>query len=384
MKIGELANRTGFNRRDIHKLIQMGLVPQPVKIGANQFSFDDRHLQALEKIAQLQRAEPADLPKLRSTSRPDASGSTDGESPSFDRKKQIMDRAIALFSKNGFEKTKLSDITESLGLGKGTFYLYFKSKKDLLIECISQLSLNVVERESWEQLRNEPDFIHRQRISLSQFLKAFRTFNGIHILLAASLQSDDPEIVERAKDYFRMLSGWLRRDLRRAIDDKAVREVNTVIMSALMLGMAQGLGTLITINPEYSIEQGIDAFIDVLQKGIVSTKAERSKVARWEVTDASGSRVKLLNLLFDENPHLSIELGQGEANVPCEKISSLRIDKSDDGLVAEVVIDDGQKKSFVADEKSVLSGELGYGVYRVQLEKLSTVFRILETENTAA
>jgi AcrR family transcriptional regulator len=269
-------------------------------------------------------------------------------------------------------------------LAKGTFYLYFKSKKALLIECISQLSTNVVERESWKQLRNEPDFIRRQRISLFQFLKAFSTFNGIHILLAASLQSDDPEIVEKAKEYFRMLSGWLRGDLRRAIDDKAVREVNTVIMSALMLGMAQGLGTMRSIYPEYSIEQGIDAFIDVLEKGIVSTKEDRSKVVRWEVTDASGFRVKLVSLLFDENPHLSIELGQGEVQVPCKKILSLRIDKSDDGLVAEVAMDDGQKRSFVADGKGVLSGRLGYGVYRVQLERLSTVSRILETENTAA
>ena len=384
MKIGELEKKTSFNRRDIHKLIQVGLLHQPAKLRSNQFVFDDRHVQTLKKIAQFQRGEPADRQEVGSTSRSDASGSADGKPASSDRKKQIMDRAIALFSKNGFENTKLSDITESLGLAKGTFYLYFKSKKALLIECISQLSSNVVERESWEQLRNEPDFICRQRISLFQFLKAFPTFNGIHILLAASLQSDDPEVVEKAKDYFRMLSGWLRKDLQRAIDDKAVREVNTVIMSALMLGMAQGLGTMITINPEYSIEQGIDAFIDVLQRGIVSAKAERSKVASWEITDTSGLRVKLVNLLFDENPHLSLELGQGEVQVPCEKISSLRIEKSDDGLVAKVAIDDGQKESFVADGKSVLSGRLGFGVYRVQLERLSTIFRILETKNTKA
>lgn len=383
MKIGELEKKTGFNRKDIYKLIQMGLLHQPGKLKSNQYVFDDRHVQALKKIAQLQREEPADHPALRSTSRSDVSGSTDGKPSSIDRKKQIMDRAITLFSKNGFENTKLSDITESLGLAKGTFYLYFKSKKDLLIECISQLSSKVVERKSWKQLHDEPDFIRRQRISLFQFLKAFSTFNGIHILLASSLQSDDPEVVEKAKDYFKMLSRWLRKDLSRAINDKAVRDVNTVIMSALMLGMAQGLGTMISINPEYSIEQGIDVFIDVLQKGIVTKKAEQPKVARWEVTDVSGFSVKLVNLLFDENPHLSLELGQGEVQVSYEKISSLGIEKKDDGLVAEVAIDDGQKKSFPVDGKSVLSGRLGYGVYRVKLERLSTVFRIMEIDNTA-
>ena len=348
MKIDELVRKTGFNRRLIYKLIHMGLLPKPARVGANQFAFDDRHVEALGKIAQLRREEPIPQSELKDATQPDAHKSNDEEPPSIDRKRQIMDRAIALFSKNGFEKTKLSDITDSLGLGKGTFYLYFKSKKDLLIECISQLSSAVIERESWERLRNEPDFIRRQRITLFQFLKAFPTFNGIHILLASSLQSDDPKIVEKAKGYFKILSSWLRKDLRRAIDDKAVREVNTSIVSALMLGMAQGLGTLLTINPEYSIEQGMDAFMDVLEKGIVLTKVEQSKTAHWDVTDSADLHVELHNLLFDENPSLSIELGQGEVRVLTGRISSLQIRKSDDGYVAEVTTDSGEKLSGIA------------------------------------
>jgi AcrR family transcriptional regulator/predicted DNA-binding transcriptional regulator AlpA len=373
MKIDELVRKTGFNRRLIYKLIHMGLLPRPARVGSNQFAFDDRHVEALGKIAQLRREEPIPQSELKDATQPDAHKSNDEEPPSIDRKRQIMDRAIALFSKKGFEKTKLSDITDSLGLGKGTFYLYFKSKKDLLIECISQLSSAVVERESWERLRNEPDFIRRQRITLFQFLKAFPTFNGIHILLAASLKSDDPKIVEKAKGYFKILSSWLRKDLRRAIDDKAVREVNTSIMSALMLGMAQGLGTLLTINPEYSIEQGMDAFMDVLEKGIVLTKAEESEAAHWDVTDSADLHVELHNLLFDENPYLPTKLGQGEVQVPTQRILSLEMQKSDDGYTAEVTMDNGEKRAFAVDGQSVLSGEFGYGVYRVRLEELSRI-----------
>jgi AcrR family transcriptional regulator len=380
MKIDELAKKTGFDRRFIYKLIHMGLLPQPARVGSHQFAFNDRHVEVLGKIAQLQREGSVPQSQLKDAMQPDAPKANKKEPPSIDRKKQIMDRAIALFSKNGFENTKLSDITDSLGLGKGTFYLYFKSKKDLLIECISQLTSAVVERESWEQLRKEPDFIRRQRISLFQFLKAFPTFNGIHILLATSLQSDDPEIVEKAKGYFKILSGWLRKDLRRAIDDKAVRQVDTRIMSALMLGMAQGLGTLLTINPENSIKQGMDAFMDVLERGIVLTKAEQPKVTRWDVTDLSDLHVQLRNVLFDENPYLSVELGQGEVRVLTERISSLQMRKSGDGYVAEVSMDNGEKRAFAVDGKSVLSGEFDYGVYRIQMEKLSRLAEIPQSE----
>jgi AcrR family transcriptional regulator/predicted DNA-binding transcriptional regulator AlpA len=384
MKIDELAERTGLNRRTIYKLIQMGLMPQPARLGSQQFVFDDRHVEALQKLSQLQKEAPVSQSELRDGTQPTTSGIGDEEPPSTDKKRQIMDRAIGLFSKNGFENTKLSDITDSLGLGKGTFYLYFKSKKDLLIECISQLSSAVVERESWEQLRNEPDFIRRQRITLLQFLKAFPTFNGIHILLAASLQSDDPEIVEKAKGYFKILSGWLRKDLRRAIDDRAVRAVDTDIMSALMLGMAQGLGTMLAINPKCSMEQGIEAFIDMLQRGIASTKAERRKAARWDATDTAGLHVELHNLRIDEKPYLSIELGQGEMQVPFEKISSLQISKSNHGHIAEAAINDDQRKAFAVAGTSILSGDFGHGLYRIQLERLSRIIRIPETENAAA
>jgi len=380
MKIDELAKKTGFDRRFIYKLIHMGLLTQPARVGSHQFAFNDRHVEVLGKIAQLQREGSVPQSQLKDAMQPDAPKANKKEPPSIDRKKQIMDRAIALFSKNGFENTKLSDITDSLGLGKGTFYLYFKSKKDLLIECITQLTSAVVERESWEQLRKEPDFIRRQRISLFQFLKAFPTFNGIHILLATSLQSDDPEIVEKAKGYFKILSGWLRKDLRRAIDDKAVRQVDTRIMSALMLGMAQGLGTLLTINPENSIKQGMDAFMDVLERGIVLTKAEQPKVTRWDVTDSSDLHVQLRNVLFDENPYLSVELGQGEVRVLTERISSLQMRKSGDGYVAEVSMDNGEKRVFAVDGKSVLSGEFDYGVYRIQMEKLSRLAEIPQSE----
>lgn len=45
---------------------------------------------------------------------------------------QIIKEAIQLFSKKGFENTSVQDITNSANIAKGTFYLYFKSKDDLI------------------------------------------------------------------------------------------------------------------------------------------------------------------------------------------------------------------------------------------------------------
>jgi TetR/AcrR family transcriptional repressor of uid operon len=46
-------------------------------------------------------------------------------------KKKIMQAAIEIFAKNGFDRTRMEDIAMAAGLAKGTLYLYFKNKEDL-------------------------------------------------------------------------------------------------------------------------------------------------------------------------------------------------------------------------------------------------------------
>ena len=41
-----------------------------------------------------------------------------------------------VFHEHGYERARIADITDSLGIGKGTLYLYFHSKKDLLLQCL--------------------------------------------------------------------------------------------------------------------------------------------------------------------------------------------------------------------------------------------------------
>ena len=48
-----------------------------------------------------------------------------------ERRQQILEAALELFAEKGYFNTKISDIAERLGVGKGTIYWYFDSKEDL-------------------------------------------------------------------------------------------------------------------------------------------------------------------------------------------------------------------------------------------------------------
>ncbi|WP_069651102.1 TetR/AcrR family transcriptional regulator [Caloranaerobacter ferrireducens] len=52
------------------------------------------------------------------------------------KKNDILDAAIKVFFEKGFHKAKMEDIAKEAGVGKGTIYEYFESKKDLFQEMI--------------------------------------------------------------------------------------------------------------------------------------------------------------------------------------------------------------------------------------------------------
>jgi AcrR family transcriptional regulator len=77
----------------------------------------------------------------------------------------IRDQAKELFSKISFAKTSVADIANACGLGKGTIYLYFKSKDEIMLAIIE----DQVERTAAENAT----FYRDQSIPLSKKVERF-------------------------------------------------------------------------------------------------------------------------------------------------------------------------------------------------------------------
>lgn len=63
-----------------------------------------------------------------------------GKAEENKRKKRLalLSEAFHLFMSKGISNTTISDITQKAGVGKGTFYFYFKDKDDLVEKLIAQ------------------------------------------------------------------------------------------------------------------------------------------------------------------------------------------------------------------------------------------------------
>ncbi len=63
-----------------------------------------------------------------------------------ERKNEILDVAERLFSIKGYDKCTVNDILNAVGIAKGTFYYYFKSKEEVLDSIIERLTELIVEK----------------------------------------------------------------------------------------------------------------------------------------------------------------------------------------------------------------------------------------------
>lgn len=62
------------------------------------------------------------------------------------KEKELFSAAYDLFIKNSIEKTSIDDIAKNAGVAKGTFYLYFNDKYDILNQLILQKSNEIIKK----------------------------------------------------------------------------------------------------------------------------------------------------------------------------------------------------------------------------------------------
>jgi AcrR family transcriptional regulator len=63
-----------------------------------------------------------------------------------ERRNEILDVAERLFGTKGYDKSTVNDILEAVGIAKGTFYYYFKSKEEVLDAIIERVTDIVIKK----------------------------------------------------------------------------------------------------------------------------------------------------------------------------------------------------------------------------------------------
>ena len=75
-------------------------------------------------------------------------------------RRRLLEAAEAVFAELGYHEASIVKITEAAGVGQGTFYLYFASKKDVFDELVVDLNHRVRQAmEAGEIAAGDPELL---------------------------------------------------------------------------------------------------------------------------------------------------------------------------------------------------------------------------------
>lgn len=127
------------------------------------------------------------------------------------RSEEIMDAAIEILAKKGYYNTKISEIVKKVEIAKGTFYLYYNSKKDLFLNIIREYSFLLDNNVDFEILNNEELSL---KGILVEFIGDFLTFINENKNLAIIIQREAVSVDDEFLEEYKKLDDVIVRHLR--------------------------------------------------------------------------------------------------------------------------------------------------------------------------
>lgn len=190
---------------------------------------------------------------------------------SDERKAQILNAAEGIFTKRGFNEARMDDIAEKTGLSKGTLYLYFRSKDDLIIAILER----IFQREFRQLADLQQDDISASDAMLTltdlitkDIVSMLRLIPIIYNFLALAFRN---KYVQRAlKDYINHYLNILIPIIQRGIDVGEFRSVDAREVAIAAGAVIEGTMLLWVydksiIDPERHIRSGMKLLLEGVQ-----------------------------------------------------------------------------------------------------------------------
>jgi AcrR family transcriptional regulator len=190
------------------------------------------------------------------------------------RKQQILDAALATFSKKGFAEATTAEIARTAGIAEGTIYKYFPSKRELMVAVIKTFALTEPLLSLFDHA-GETDFpafftaVLENRMNLIEGSK-----KGEPLLLMGELLRD-PELKEIFnRQVIRPIITTMEKFYGSGVTAGYFRPLDTTIITQAMGGLVIGLLILNLLEGESSPLKGIPRqklateIVELVLKGI--------------------------------------------------------------------------------------------------------------------
>jgi TetR/AcrR family transcriptional regulator, repressor for uid operon len=168
-------------------------------------------------------------------------------------KEKIVQAAITTFSKYGYDKTRMDDIAKSANLGKGTLYLYFKSKEELFY-AISENSIKELKEQLSKLFSKKEDLVHDAEKFYDQYRNLIHDSEKVSFEIIAE-SSRNPKLrkalYEQRMKVYDIVIDYLRRQIEKGFFRKDM-DVNAIASGLVALYDGLTISKLLGISEDYN------------------------------------------------------------------------------------------------------------------------------------
>jgi AcrR family transcriptional regulator len=192
-----------------------------------------------------------------------------------DRREQIIEAALQVFAQKGFVRATNKDVAKQAGITPGLIYHYFKSKEDLLLAVIEEVSpVQSIRSLPLDILTQPPEiflrFLVGQMLELGeskQFLQLVRVF------LPELLHNQN--VLPTSLSTLQELTQFLENYLVTKMESGELRQVDPAITAQVIMGTISGfvLRRQVFRDPlalQYTRDQIVESVISTLLEGLFS------------------------------------------------------------------------------------------------------------------
>ncbi|MCM8785187.1 MAG: TetR/AcrR family transcriptional regulator [Candidatus Omnitrophica bacterium] len=185
------------------------------------------------------------------------------------KKNLIIKVAERLISKKGYSKTTVDEITKKAGIGKGTFYLYFKDKNDLFFSIIKQEFENLMLKIK-DDVSDIDDFFERLKKGIEIYLSYFeKNYNFFRILLQEKPFIRRKSFEQFWKDFFKRWGSFMKEGFDKQIKENKIKKLNLDDIIYSLIGILHGnIHKWLIDGRSYSLIKKKDVIFKIFTEGI--------------------------------------------------------------------------------------------------------------------
>jgi AcrR family transcriptional regulator len=188
------------------------------------------------------------------------------------RTNEILAATRRLMEQKGMDSLTMDDIAQAAGVAKGTIYLYFQSKDELVQALLSQVGENIAQ--DLEAILASPhppeDKLRQVVLLLLQYVEREREIFPLYLRELVRHKASRAALSPSLEEHEERIVALLTRLFSEGIASKKFINVNPRLLAYVLKGMVRAVGYYqMTVPHQDALQEGLPVLQQLMISGIV-------------------------------------------------------------------------------------------------------------------